>query len=146
MIICPTADLRVEQIDQIGGRHTSCVSDGLADAIQESFNVLLGRLDEQFPVRVTAHVLSEEIKAFFHVGDDRLFRRELQPSFLQKVLNEGFDLSFQQFFRPTGDDEVISITDEVHRSSFTSERLETFICGNFSRKSRSSPSNAQLAS
>jgi hypothetical protein len=93
---------------------------------QESFYVFLGRLDEQFPVRVTAHVLSEEIKAFFHVGDDRLFRRELQPSFMQKLLNEEFDLSFQQFFRPAGDNEVISITDEIHRSGFTSERLETF--------------------
>src|SRR6516164_5195319 len=126
MIICPTANFRIEQINQIGGRHTTSVSDGLADAIQESFYVFLGRLDEQFSVRVTAHVLSEEIKAFLHVGDDRLFRRELQPSLLQKLLNEEFDLSFQQFFRPTGDDEVISITDEIHRSGFTSERLETF--------------------
>ena len=89
MIICPTADLRVEQIDQIGGRHTSCVSDGLADAIQESFNVLLGRLDEQFPVGVPAHVLSEEIKAFLYVGDDRLFRREFKPSFSAEIVQRG---------------------------------------------------------
>src|SRR5258707_6695880 len=127
MIICPTADLRVEQIDQIGGRHTSCVSDGLADAIQESFNVLLGRLDEQFPVRVTAHVLSEEIKAFLHVGDDRLFRREFKPSFLQKLFNEGFDLSFQYFLRFAGDNEVVCVSVEIHRSGFTSERIETFL-------------------
>ena len=76
MIVCPTTNFGIEQIDQIGGRHTSCVSDGLADAIQESFNVLLGRLDEQFPVRVTAHVLSEEIKAFLHVRSDGLLGRE----------------------------------------------------------------------
>jgi hypothetical protein len=33
--------------------------------------------------------LSEEIKAFLHVGDDRLRRRKFQPSFLQKLLDEG---------------------------------------------------------
>src|SRR6266446_1383227 len=127
MIVCPTTNFGIEQIDQIGGRHTSCVSDGLADAIQESLCVLLGRLDEQFPVGVPAHVLSEEIKAFLHVSDDRLFRREFQPSLLQKLLDEGFDLSFQYFLRFTGDDKVISVADEIHRSGFTSERLETFL-------------------
>ena len=90
MIICPTANFRIEQINQVGGRRTPGVSDGLADAIQESFHVFLGRLDEQFPVWVTAHILSEEIKAFLHVGDDRLFRRKFKSSFLQKLLNEGF--------------------------------------------------------
>ena len=88
MIVSPTTNFRIEQIDQDGCRHAPGVSDGLADAIQKSFYVFLGRLDEQFPVRVTAHVLSEEIKALFHVGDDRLFRREFQPSFLQKLLNQ----------------------------------------------------------
>jgi hypothetical protein len=29
--------------------------------------------------------------------------------------NDGFNLSFQQFFRPAGDNEVIRITDEIHR-------------------------------
>src|SRR5260221_9860778 len=115
MIICPTADLRVEQIDQIGGRHTSCVSDGLADAIQEGFNVLLGRLDEQFPVRVAAHVLSEEIKAFLHMRNDGLRGREFEPTLLKKLLNEGLYLSFQQVFRFTGDDKIIRVTNEIVR-------------------------------
>src|SRR5207245_3396417 len=50
MIVRPTANLWVELIDQIGGRHAMCVFDCSSDAIQEGSNILLGRLDEQFPV------------------------------------------------------------------------------------------------
>ena len=95
MIVRPTANLWVELIDQIGGRHAVCVFDGSADAIQEGPNILLGRLDEQFPVRISAHVLSEEIKALLHVRNDCLRRREFKPPFLQELLDEGLDFSFQ---------------------------------------------------
>jgi hypothetical protein len=95
MIVGPTPNFGVEFTDQIGGRHAPRSSDYLPDAAQESLNVLLGRLDEQFPVGILAHVLSEEIKTFLHVGDDRLRGRKFQPSFLQKLLDEGFDFSFQ---------------------------------------------------
>jgi hypothetical protein len=83
MIVRPTANFRVELIDQIGGGHAMCVFDDSSDAIQEGSNILLGGLDEQFPVRVPAHVLSEEIKAVLHVRDDGLCRREFKTSFLQ---------------------------------------------------------------
>src|SRR5882672_10903705 len=79
MIVGPTANLWVELIDQVGGRHALCSFDGSSDAFQEGSNILLGRLDEQFPVRISAHVLSEEIKAAFHVRDDGLRRREFRP-------------------------------------------------------------------
>ena len=72
MIVNPTANLGVELIDQIGGRHAKPGFNCCSDSFQEGFNVLLGRLDEQFPVRVTAHVLSEEIKAFLHARSDGL--------------------------------------------------------------------------
>jgi hypothetical protein len=39
--------------------------------------------------------LSEEVKALLHVRNDCLCRRQFQSSFLQKLLDEGFDLSFQ---------------------------------------------------
>jgi len=52
MIVRPTADLWVELIDQNGGRHAMCSFDSLSDAIQEGSNIFLGRLDEQFPVRI----------------------------------------------------------------------------------------------
>src|SRR5216683_3020449 len=86
MIVGPTANLGVELIDQIGGRHTMRSFDGSSDTIQEGSNILLGRLDEQFSVRISAHVLSEEIKAFLHVRNDCLRRREFKTSFLQELL------------------------------------------------------------
>ena len=95
MIVHPTANLWVELIDQIGGRHAMCVFDDSSDALQEGSNILLGRLDEQFSVRVSAHVLSEEIKAMLHVRNDRLRRREFKTSFLQELLDQGLDFSFQ---------------------------------------------------
>ena len=95
MIVGPTANFWVELIDQIGGRHAMCVFDDSSDAIQESSNILLGRLDEQFSVRVSAHVLSEEIKAMLHVRNDGLCRREFKTSFLQELLDQGLDFSFQ---------------------------------------------------
>ena len=71
MIVSPTTNLWVELIDQVGGRHAMCVFDGSSDAIQEGSNILLGRLDEQFPVRISAHVLSEEIKAVLVLSNFR---------------------------------------------------------------------------
>ncbi len=95
MIVRPTANLGVELIDQSGGRHATCVVDDFSDAFQEGSNILLGRFDEQFPFRISAHVLSEKIKAVLHVRNDGLGRREFKTSFLQKLLDEGLDFSFQ---------------------------------------------------
>src|ERR1035438_8557824 len=50
MIVGPTPDFGVEFMDQIGGRDAQRSFDSLPDAAQEGFNVLLGRLDHQFPV------------------------------------------------------------------------------------------------
>ena len=136
MIVRPTANLRVELIYQVGGRHAMRSFDDSSDAIQEDSNILLGRLYEQLPVRISAHVLSEEIKAVLHVRDDRLRWRKFKTSFLQELLDEGFDFSFQQFFRFTGDDEVIRITDEMNTRFLTSEGLVTFTCEPASPRAR----------
>ena len=93
MIISPTSYLGVEFLYQIGGRGAQRGLDCSPDTIQEGFNVLLGRLDEQFSIRIPAHVLSEEIKAFLHVRDDCLCRRKFKPSFLQELLDDGLDLT-----------------------------------------------------
>jgi len=45
MIVSPTANLRAELIYQIGSRHAERGFDGLPDAVQEGFDILLGRLD-----------------------------------------------------------------------------------------------------
>ena len=95
MIIGPTPYFGVEFVNQIGGRPANRSFDRFSDARQEGLDVFLGRLNEQFPVRVDAHVLSEEIKTCLHVRDDRLRRREFQPSFLQEPLDERLDLGFQ---------------------------------------------------
>jgi hypothetical protein len=91
----PSPDFGVEFIDQIGGRHAQPGVDCLLDTAQEGFNILPGGLDEQFPVGILAHALSEEIKAFLHVGNDRLRRRKFQSLFFQKLLDEGLDSSFR---------------------------------------------------
>ena len=95
MIIGPTSYLGVEFLDQSGGRRAQCGFDCHSDAFQEGLDVLLGGFDEQFPIRVSAHVLSKKIKALFHVRDDCLRGRKLKPSLLQKLLDEGFDFPFQ---------------------------------------------------
>jgi hypothetical protein len=85
MIVRPTANLWVKLIDQIGGRHAMCSFDDSSDALEEGSNILLGRLDEQFSVRVSAHVLSEEIKAALHVRNDSLRRSVGEPFDRPKV-------------------------------------------------------------
>ena len=95
MIIGPTPYFGVEPTDQIGGRHAQRSFDSSTDTIQKGLNILFGRLNEQFPVGVFAHILSEKIKAFLYVRDHRLRRRKLQSSFAQKLLYEGLDFSFQ---------------------------------------------------
>jgi hypothetical protein len=39
------------------------------DVVQEGFHILLGRLNAPFPVRIPAHMLTEKIKAVFHMRD-----------------------------------------------------------------------------
>jgi len=80
MIVRPTI-FGFELIESIGGRHAMGIFDGPSDAIQEGSNILLGRFDEQFPVRISAHVLSRKSKAVLHVRNDGLRRREFKTSF-----------------------------------------------------------------
>ena len=124
MIISPTSYLGVEFFDQVGGRRTQGGFDRSSDVVQEGFHILLRRLDAPFSVWIPAHIVPKKIKAIFHVRDDCLRGRKLKPSFSQKLLDQGFDISFQQFFRFAGDDEVIRITDEIHRGILTSKGLE----------------------
>ena len=95
VVICPAPYFGAEFINQIGGRLAQRRFDGFSDARQEAFDILLGRLDEQFPIGVSAHVLSEKIKALRHGRDDCLRRRKFKPAFSQKLLDQGLDFSFQ---------------------------------------------------
>ena len=60
MIVDPAPDFGVEFTDQIGGRHAERGVDYLPDATQKGFNILLGRLNEQFPVGILAHPLGSQ--------------------------------------------------------------------------------------
>src|ERR1700730_8816140 len=79
MIVGPTSYFGVEPINQIDGGHAQRSFDVSADTIQKGLDILFGRLDEQFPVRILAHILPEEIKAFLHMCDDRLQGESSRP-------------------------------------------------------------------
>src|SRR5262249_47660499 len=109
----PAPDNRIEQTDQV---FNLCLLVGLDDAshlLQERVHVLAGWLGDVFAV-VFAYMVSEEITALVYAGDDGLFLREFQPTFLYEWLYDGFDLTFQQLFRGAGDDAVVGIPDQVH--------------------------------
>ncbi len=48
-----------------------------------------------FPLGYLRTFLSEEIKAVLHVRNDGLLRGEFKTTFLQKLLDQGLDFSFQ---------------------------------------------------
>ena len=75
-VVGPTPNLWIELIDQIGSRQAKPGFNRCSDSVQKGFDILLGRLDAQFPVRVAAHVLSDEIEAFLHVRNDGLLGRK----------------------------------------------------------------------
>jgi hypothetical protein len=95
MIVRPTTHLGVELINQVGRGHVKPGLDSFSDSVQEGLDVLLGGFNEQFPIRISAHVLSEKVEASCHVRDDGLFRGKFQPTFAQKLLDERLDFPFQ---------------------------------------------------
>jgi hypothetical protein len=66
VIVGPTSYFGVEPINQIGGGHAQRSFEVSPKTIQKGLDILFGRLDEQFPVGILAHVLSEEIKTLLH--------------------------------------------------------------------------------
>ena len=57
--------------------------------------------------------MSQEIEALVDVGNDRLFLGEREPSFLQKLLYQGFDFLFKQFFGDASHDKIVGKPDVV---------------------------------
>ena len=80
VVICPAPYFGVEFINQVGGRPAQCGFDCFPDASQEAFDIFLGGLYEQFPIWVSAHVLSKKVKALRHVRDDCLRGRKFKAS------------------------------------------------------------------
>jgi hypothetical protein len=90
------------------------------DLFQKRLYILLGRLDQQFvpfACLILAHILSQEVEAFFYLGDDCFLSRELQPPFPQELLHQRLDFIFKELFGSSGNDEVIGKSDEVEFGS-----------------------------
>ena len=102
----PSPNDSVELTDQVSGGGLFVVLDDSSDFLQESLDVLLRRLDEQFAV-VLAYILAQKVEAVFDVRDDRLFGGEFKPSLLHEGFYQRFDLIFEQLFRDTCNDEVV---------------------------------------
>ena len=113
VIICPTADNRVEQMYQGFLTSRFIVLDDSPNFLQERVSVLLRWLDEQFAIEF-AEMLSEEIEPFVGVRDAGFLGRELKDPLVKKLLNEGTDFCFQPFLGGAGDNEVIRIPNQIH--------------------------------
>ena len=126
VIVGPTAYFAIQHKDQIGCRFSQPRPYGFSDAFQKGSKILPGGLDEQFSIRISAHILSEKIEARGHVRDDRFHGGEFKPAFAQEAFDQRFDL-FQQFFRPACDHEVVRITDEIHTGILSAQGWEAFL-------------------
>ena len=88
VIVGPAAYFGVENKNQFGCSFRQPCSYGSSDVIQEGLHVLLRWFDEQFSVRISAHILSEEVEARCHVRDDCFHRGEFKPALAQKALDQ----------------------------------------------------------
>lgn len=112
MILRPPSDDRIEQQQQVSGCRLFVRLDDRSDFAKKQLHVFLGWLDQYLAI-VLAYSLPKKIKSLFDVREPGFFFRKLQPSLPQKLLHEGPDFFFQQFFRTASDDEVIRIPYEV---------------------------------
>jgi len=109
----PSTSLGVEQ----GYQPVCCglfvVLADLSDVCKKRFHVLFRRASKKLPV-ILPYMLSEKVTSVLNVRYPGLLFREFQPSFLEKVHDEGLDFRFQDLFRDTRHDEVIRVTYQIH--------------------------------
>src|SRR5712692_3410355 len=101
VILRPAANDRVELDNEFPRWQRGVLPDDVSSLLQVGLDVFLGRFNEQFvsfAVLVLADVLTEKIKPFFNMRDDRFFWGEHQPSFAHELLHKRFDLLFEEFF------------------------------------------------
>ena len=131
MVVGPTSDHAIEEKDQHSGRESIVSLHDLSNLLQEGFDILLGRFDQQFTLFagfVLAYILAEEVEPFIDMRDDCFLWREMKSSFLHELLHEGFDFVFQLLLRVSCNHKVIGKSDEIDfrgiglASSFRSTR------------------------
>jgi hypothetical protein len=112
MIVCPSPDEGVELIDQVPGGGLGVRLDECANLGEKGFDVF-GRGFDQDGAFIASHVLSQEVKSVFNVGNASLLGGEVQPPFLKELLYERFHVLFQDGDITAGDDKVIRKPDHV---------------------------------
>ena len=98
VVVGPASDHAIEAEDQYSGRESIVSLDRLSNLLEEGFDILLGRFDQQlmpFARLVLAYILTKEIEAFFDVRNEGFLWREMKSSFLHELLHEGFDFVLQ---------------------------------------------------
>ena len=96
MVVGPTPQKWVEFADQNRCGQSTAVANQLPGFLQHAAYALSGWLDQQF-VSVLAHSLSQEIKSLGDVRDERLFFRESQSAFPEKLDDDRLDFLLQDF-------------------------------------------------
>src|SRR6266516_3038916 len=112
VIIGPTSNFGVELSNEIACCGLLVRLNDFSDTLQKSVDILFGRFNQQFSV-VFAEMLSEKVKAVLDVRDERFLLGERQSTFFHELLHERLDLAFQDLFRLTSNDEIISKTNKI---------------------------------
>ena len=98
VVVGPASDHAIEAKDQYSGRKSIVSLDRLSNLLEEGFDILVGRFDQQcvlFARLVFAYILTKEIEAFLDVRDEGFRGFEMESSFPHELLHEGFDFVFQ---------------------------------------------------
>src|SRR4030095_11401718 len=128
VIIGPSSDDRIELHDQVSGNCLCIPFDDSPGFVQKRRYILFRWRDDDLASVVSAKMLPEEIKSILNVRDSGLFWRKFQPSLSQEFFNEGFHFIFQQLFRTTSDNEVITGAHQMSLSSSAkSSRFRVFL-------------------
>src|SRR5574337_799966 len=115
MIISPTSKNGVELFKQGFNRSTRLFTYNISNFSDESLNTLLGWGNMQC-ITVFTKSLPQERKSMFDVSDTGLLLREFETSFTQELFQSGFYMLFQNLFRFSGNNKVISIPHEIDSS------------------------------
>lgn len=131
VVVSPTAEFDVQLLDQLCRLIRRASLYQFPDVTQEAFYRCLGGLDEHL-ARVLTYVESEKIKAILDVRDTGFLFRELQTTFSKEAHYCGFDPCLQNFFRGSGDTEIISIANDIDllamRSCLAGNRFQSIQC------------------
>src|SRR5262249_15705586 len=122
--VCPTPYFGSKCGDQPVCRGRFLILDDLSDVRKERFDVLFRWACKEFPIVLT-YMLSEKVKPVLNVRYAGFLFREFQPSFPQKIGDEGLDLLFQDLFRDTCDEEVVTIAHQIDLLVHTFQGLWT---------------------